>query len=70
MGSPLSFKMADIKSTNWSCLDGRLKKEGMFTLGGDLGELLLGLHVYEGIIDKSLDYQKIKEIFEMFLIDM
>ena len=48
--------MADIKATNWSCLDGRVRQEGIFTLGGDLGEILLGLHVYEGIIGRSLDY--------------
>jgi hypothetical protein len=62
IGIPGSFIMADIHTTNWSCMDGRQRKLGIFTLGGDLGELLLGLHVYEGIIGHSLEYEKIKEI--------
>jgi hypothetical protein len=47
--APKNHVYTYIKFESFKCLDGRNKKNGLFTPGGDFGEFLLALHVYEGI---------------------
>ena len=49
------------------CLDGRVTKKHLFTPGGDLGELLLGLLAYEDIIEEPVNLAEVKDIFTKYL---
>jgi hypothetical protein len=43
------FGYGSIAHESFRCLDGRTRSEGMFTPGGDAGEFILGLLVFEDL---------------------
>ena len=44
------MRNVDINKAHFSCVDGRASDEVMGTWGGDAGELMLGLAVYEELV--------------------
>lgn len=59
-----------IEQSSFSCLDGRSSTPSLSTPGGDIGEFLLALHVYENMIDRPLSYSAIKEFLIVYLSSM
>ena len=49
------------------CLDGRVSKKYLFTAGRDLGEILLGLLVYEDVIEEPVNLAEVKDFFTKYL---
>lgn len=49
------LEYTDPRKTSFSCMDGRIQKEGLSTPGGDAGEFILALHVYEGLLTRKLE---------------
>ena len=58
-----------VSKQSFSCIDGRVTLRGYSTPGGDAGEFLLALHLYEHMSSprELIDYAKIKEAFEGYL---
>ena len=57
-----------IEDYSFFCLDGRNKKIGIATPGGDAGEFLLGLDVYENLlVGKLLGYEEVKILLTSYL---
>ena len=45
----------------FSCLDGRVDKSVLGSAGGDGGEFLVGLHVYEILIGRAMNEKQVEE---------
>jgi hypothetical protein len=50
IGQPSELTFVNIGDHHFSCLDGRINKPILGTPGGDAGEFILALNVYEGKI--------------------
>ena len=59
----------DVSFEHFSCMDGRNSRPVLSTPGGDFGEFLLALHVYEGILgaNHELNQDQIDFIFKTYL---
>ncbi len=67
IGLPNALIMADATKMFFRCMDGRNQEIGLFTPGGDFGEFLLGLHVYEGILGRKMEQDMVSKILEAYL---
>lgn len=63
------FPLMQVSKQSFSCIDGRVENRGYSTPGGDAGEFLLALHLYEHMSSggQFIDYLKIKEAFSSYL---
>jgi len=52
VGHPKELTYVNVADQHFSCLDGRTENAVLATPGGDAGEFILALHVYENIIGK------------------
>ena len=64
------FEYIKAKTDSFRCLDGRDKEKGLSTPGGDTGEFILALLVYEDASGTILDYQTVKNYLEEWLKSM
>lgn len=67
VGLPNALIMADTSKMFFRCMDGRNHEIGLYTPGGDFGEFLLGLHVYEGVLGKKIEQEMVSKIMESYL---
>jgi hypothetical protein len=49
LGQPSSIHINKILETGFKTMDGRIKEHGLFTPGGDVGEFILALQVYQDL---------------------
>jgi hypothetical protein len=66
-GNPSEYTYKQINYEAFMCLDGRVTSENLYTAGGDAGEMILALVVYEAETGKRLKKSDIKSIFEDYL---
>ena len=64
---PQVFDFEKITMQPFMCLDGRAKTENMYTPGGDAGEFILALIVYEDLTDQTLSQEKVEEYLNAYL---
>jgi hypothetical protein len=62
-----TFTYAKVTHSSFRCLDGRVSEGILGTPGGDAGEFLLALLVYEDLIDSPLNSTFVAEAFELYL---
>jgi hypothetical protein len=56
-----------VKTTPFACVDGRSAKGELHAHGGDFGEFLLALSVYEQMLQKQLSQAETSQLFSMWL---
>lgn len=56
-----------VKSTPFACVDGRFPNGELFAFGGDFGEFLLALTVYEQMLQKQLSQGETTYLFSKWL---
>jgi len=61
------FAYAEVTRSSFSCLDGRITEEALGAPGGDAGEFVLGLIVYEDITGKQLSEEEVQSTLEKYL---
>jgi len=54
IGQPGSITISKVLETGFYTMDGRIREQGLFTPGGDSGEFILALQIYQDL-KKSLD---------------
>lgn len=61
-----------VNQTSFQCVDGRNTRAGIYTPGGDAGEFIIALMVYEDLIGggKRLSQKEIDSIFSIYLRNM
>lgn len=61
-----------VEDHNFQCMDGRNYMKGLSTPGGDAGEFILALSVYEDLVqgEYKLDQKKVDKIFESYVDKM
>jgi len=52
VGHPKELSYVNVADQYFSCLDGRVDKSVLGVPGGDSGEFILALHVYENYLGK------------------
>jgi hypothetical protein len=69
VGDIKNLEWSDISNSYFSCIDGRVKSKGLSTPGGDAGEFILALHVYENYFknEKILSKEQIKSAFQKYM---
>jgi len=69
IGNVSNLKYVKIHSTSFRCLDGRNSRAVLGTPGGDAGEFILSLSVYEEILGpgKTLSQDDVDLIFSLYL---
>lgn len=69
IGNVEDLEFVKVDNLSLFCLDGRNRKTGVSTPGGDAGEFLLALDVYENLLpnNKKLDYNVIELLFKSYL---
>jgi len=53
IGHPSDLEYIDVLQSSFHCLDGRITKPILGTLGGDMGEFILALTVYHGVLGRT-----------------
>lgn len=68
-GSPQDIAFVKLEDYSFTCIDGRNKSVGISTPGGDAGEFLLALDVYENLLSnkKLLDYNSVEILLKSYL---
>lgn len=58
-----------VSTESFSCMDSRVTNRGFSTVGGDAGEFLLALHLYEHVTSQKeqISYMRMKEAFDGYL---
>jgi len=69
IGHPSDLEYIDVLQSSFYCLDGRVTKPVLGTLGGDMGEFILALMVYQGVLGKTKEWDqdsvvKLKDLFD------
>lgn len=69
---PSDFEVLAPKSVSkesFSCMDGRVAERGYSTPGGDAGEFIMALHLYEHStrLKEPISYLRLKEAFDGYL---
>lgn len=67
LGPASAFQLVDAAHTSFACIDGRETRNVLATLGGDSGELLTAMSIYEDLANKNLTMKEIKDIFVSYL---
>lgn len=62
-----NFTYARTDKNSFSCLDGRITRGVLGTPGGDAGEFILGLLVYEDLSGKNLEQDMVDNYLEEYL---
>ena len=72
IGNLEELPFTKLEDYSFGCIDGRNKKPDISTLGGDAGEFLLALDVYENLIgpNKKLEYTDVEILLNAYLIHM
>ena len=65
-----SFQVEDIQSTPLSCVDGRHPQPGLFTPGGDAGELVMALVIHERNLGRPMTKLEVKAAIQSYLKTM
>jgi len=65
--SSYNFEYSRVKDSYFGCLDGRVRQEVLGTPGGDAGEFILALLVYEDLSGKKLDQESVDLYFTEWL---
>ncbi|CAG9327741.1 unnamed protein product [Blepharisma stoltei] len=65
--SSKNFTYVKSSKNSFGCLDGRINREILGTPGGDAGEFILALLVFEDITEKSLDQDDVDRYLEDWL---
>lgn len=66
IGDLQDLEYADPRKLHFSCMDGRTSRAGIFAPGGDAGEFILALEVYEGLTRK-LTQDQVDAFFSSYL---
>jgi hypothetical protein len=61
------LELVDVKDQSFRCLDGRVREDALFTPGGDAGEFISGLLVYENMKGQALTQAQIVNLLTLFL---
>ena len=69
MGELEDLNFVDSRATTFKCMDGRTKGKQLYTPGGDAGEFILSLFVYEKMIRK-LEYEDVEKFLKDYLLYM
>lgn len=64
--TPKRQSFVNVAETPFFCLDGRNSDKALYTPGGDFGEFLLALHVFEGLTN-NLSASDVLNLFENYL---
>jgi len=56
-----------VKTASFGCVDGRFANSELYAFGGDFGELLLSLTVYEQMLQKQLSQAEVTYLFGKWL---
>jgi hypothetical protein len=69
IGNLDELEFVKLEEETFNCLDGRNKYKGVSTPGGDAGEFILALDVYENLLlnDKKLDKEMVDSLFRSYL---
>jgi hypothetical protein len=69
MGEVREFNYENPLETAFACLDGRYSRPVFGTPGGDAGEFILALYIYEGLLPKGrkLSQESIDSFFVNYL---
>lgn len=59
VGHPKELTYVNVADTHFSCVDGRVEGGVLGAPGGDLGEYILALHVYENMLGRPLSEQQV-----------
>lgn len=65
IGSPEDLTYVNVAESHFSCIDGRVPNAMLGTPGGDIGEFLLALHIYEDIL--GFNHQLTQEAIDHYL---
>ena len=69
IGHPSDLEYIDVLQSSFYCLDGRITKPVLGTLGGDMGEFILALMVYQGILGKTREWDQESVVLLVDLLD-
>lgn len=67
IGNPLKLQWAKVPKHHFSDIEGRTSHPILATPGGDLGEWVLALAIYEGLVNKELAINDVIRFFKLFL---
>merc|ERR1711988_134024 len=67
IGNPLKLQWAKVPKHHFSDIEGRTSHPILATPGGDLGEWVLALAIYEGLVNKELAINDVVRFFKLFL---
>lgn len=67
LGNPGRVEWAPFQSISFGCVDGRYANGNAYAEGGDIGELLLAMTVYEQMTTKSLTQEETSKMFADFV---
>ena len=63
LGPAAVMEWTAVSRASFSCVDGRQSRGGVYAYGGDLGELVLGLAVFEHMAGRQLDQAETTRLF-------
>ena len=69
IGSPQELIYVNVAETHFSCIDGRVNEGVLGTPGGDAGEFILALHIYEDLLgfNRQLSQEAVDRFFTAYL---
>lgn len=67
IGSPGDLTYVNVAETHFSCIDGRISDGVLATPGGDAGEFILALHIYEDMLG-GFNRQLTQEAVDRFFV--
>lgn len=67
---PQDIKYADPQYESFRCVDGRVSYPSLYTLGGDAGEFMLGLIIYEELKGTEITHDEVYNLFTVYLDTM
>lgn len=72
IGSPSDLTYVNVAESHFSCIDGRINDGVLGTPGGDAGEFILALHIYEDMLgfNRQLNQEAVDRFFTSYLKTM
>lgn len=67
VGHPKELTYVNVADQHFSCVDGRVEGGVLGTPGGDTGEYILALHVYENMLGRPLSAQQVYDSLVTYL---
>lgn len=67
VGSPGDITYVDPQHASFRCIDGRVSYPSLYTMGGDAGEFMLGVIIYEELKGSEITHDEVRNLFTAYL---